>query len=40
MYPSANRDEREWKQPDEFDITRDVGHVSNDWNSPDVHSGL
>ncbi|WP_353612227.1 cytochrome P450 [Mycobacterium sp. M26] len=25
MYASANRDEREWDRPDEFDITRDAG---------------
>lgn len=25
MYASANRDEREWERPDEFDITRDAG---------------
>ena len=25
MYASANRDEREWEHPDDFDITRDAG---------------
>lgn len=25
MYASANRDEREWDRPDDFDITRDAG---------------
>jgi cytochrome P450 len=25
MYASANRDEREWDQPDVFDIRRDAG---------------
>ena len=25
MYASANRDEREWERPEEFDITRDAG---------------